>query len=188
MSSRGPGLRGLETREALLLAFFATFVVIARAAMRWHLHVPGHSLLPAALLLVLARACVDRPAAASIVGVLAGLACTALGMGSGGPLIALRIALPGVAVDVGWKLLSGRMPPLWRGALLGAGAGATHFLPVWLAESLAGVPADVVASHALLAAGSKAGFGAVGGAAGMAIAGRLQHHGIIAPGRGAVGG
>jgi len=187
MAVRGLGLRGLETREALLLAFFATFVVIARAAMRWHLHIPGHSLLPAALLLVLARACVDRPAAASIVGVLAGLVCTALGMGSDGPLIALRLALPGVAVDVGWKLLPGRMPPLWFGALLGAGAGATHFLPVWIAESLAGVPAPVVASHALLAAGTKAGFGAAGGAAAMAIAGRLEHHGVIAPSRSASG-
>jgi hypothetical protein len=181
MTGRSVGLRGLETREALLLAFFATFVVIARAAMRWHLHIPGHSLLPAALLLVLARACVDRTAAASIVGVLAGLACTALGMGSGGPLIALKLALPGVAVDVGWKLLPHRRRPLLFGAVLGAGAGATHFLPVVLAEGLAGVPAAVVVAHALLAAGSKAAFGAAGGAAGMAIAERLRHHGVIPP-------
>lgn len=173
--------RELETREALLLAFFATFVVIARAAMRWHLHIPGHSMLGAGLLLVLARACVDRAAAATIVGALAGLACTALGMGRDGPVIALKLALPGLAVDVGWKLFSVRLHPLVRGALLGACAGATQFVPVLIVEGLAGVPAPVVMAHALLAAGSKAAFGAAGGAAGLAVAERLRHHGVIAP-------
>ena len=33
----------LETRDVLLLAFFAAFLVATRAAMRWHLHLPGHS-------------------------------------------------------------------------------------------------------------------------------------------------
>jgi hypothetical protein len=181
MASRTLGRHRLETNEALLLAFFATFVVVVRAAMRWHLHIPGHSLLGAALLLVLARACVHRTASATIVGTLAGLACTALGMGSGGPLIVLRLALPGVAIDLGWTLLPDRIPPLLRGALLGACAGATHFLPVLLAEGLAGVAIPVVLGHALVAAGSKAVFGAAGGAAGMAIAESLRHHGVIPP-------
>ena len=57
---RGPiaALRRLETREALLLAFFATFIVLAKAALRWHLHVPGHVMFATALFLLLARACV----------------------------------------------------------------------------------------------------------------------------------
>ena len=56
----------------------------------------------------------------------------------------------------------------------GAGAGATHFLPVLIAEGLTDVAAAVVMGHALLAAGNKAAFGAVGGAAGSAIAERLR--------------
>lgn len=176
----GP-LRDLETREALLLAFFATFVVLARAAMRWHLHVPGHSMLTAGLLLVLARACLDRGAAATIVGTLAGLTCTALGMGSDGPAIALKLALPGAMIDLGWRLLPRALPPLLRGALLGACAGATHFVPVALVEGLAGLAPRIVLAHALLASGSKAAFGAVGGAVGLALAARLRHHGVIAP-------
>lgn len=180
MAGRALGLRNLETREALLLAFFATFVVLARAAMRWHLHIPGHTMLGAGLLLVLARACVGRATAATLTGTLAGLACAALGMGGGGPLIVLKLALPGLAVDVGWKRLPVRRP-LPRGALLGACAGATQFLPVALLEGLAGVAASVVLGHALLAAGSKAAFGAAGGAAGLAIAERLRHHGLIEP-------
>jgi hypothetical protein len=180
MQGRALGMRGLETREAVLLAFFATFLVVVRAALRWHLHIPGHSMLGAALLLVLARACVDRAAAASVVGTLAGLACTALGMGSDGPLIALKLALPGVAVDLGWRLLPERLPRLLRGGLLGACAGVTHFLPVLIAEGLAGVALSVVLGHALLAAGSKAAFGTLGGAAALAIAERLRQHGVIA--------
>lgn len=180
MAGRALGLRELETREALLLAFFATFLVLARAAMRWHLHVPGHTMLGAALLLVLARACVPRAAAATIAGSLAGLACAGLGMGSDGPLIVLKLALPGVGVDVGWMLLPHRLRPLLRGTLLGVGAGATQLLPVALAEGLAGVEARVVLGHALLSAVTKAAFGAVGGAAGMAVAERLRHHGVIA--------
>lgn len=181
MTSRALGLRALETREALLLAFFATFLVIVRAALRWHLHVPGHSMLGAGLLLVLARACVDRSTAATTVGTLAGLVCTALGMGSGGPLIVLKLALPGLAVDLAWRLLPRRLPRLLRGALLGVCAGATHFLPVLIAEGLAGVAASVVIGHALFAAGSKAAFGAVGGSAALVIAERLRHHGVIHP-------
>jgi hypothetical protein len=54
---RGPAaaLRRLETREALLLAFFATFIVLAKAALRWHLQVPGHVMFATALFLILAR-------------------------------------------------------------------------------------------------------------------------------------
>jgi len=172
--------RKLETREALLLAFFATFMVLARAALRWHVHLTGHAMLANALLLVVARACVERAAAATLTGTLAGLACAGLGMGSGGPLIVLKLMLPGIAVDLGWKRLANLRNPLWRGALLGACAGATHLLPIALVEGLAGVAASVVIGHALLAAGSKAAFGAIGGSLGMAIAVRLRHHGLIA--------
>ncbi len=95
---RGPAaaLRRLETREALLLAFFATFIVLAKAALRWHLHIPGHAMFATALFLLLARACVPRMGAATAVGLLAGLVCAALGMGKGGPLIAVKLVLPGL--------------------------------------------------------------------------------------------
>jgi len=181
MATRRLALPQLSTREAVLLAFFATFVVVVRAAMRWHLHIPGHSMLAGAMLLVLARACVPRAAAATVVGTLAGLVCMALGMGRGGPLILLKLALPGVAVDLAWPLVSARLPAWLRGAVLGACAGAIHFVPVLIAELLTDVDPAVMLGHALFAAGTKAAFGAVGGAAGLVIAERLRHHGVIAP-------
>jgi hypothetical protein len=177
--SRSPLWRQLDTREALLIAFFATFVVLAKAALRWHLHLSGHSMFTTALFLVLARACVRRPGAATLVGVLSGVACALLGMGKGGPLIALKLALPGAIVDLGAAWRPDRFPETWRGALIGAAAGASHFLPVALIEALAGLPADLVLLHAAVSAGTKAGFGALGGVAGAVVASRLRHHGLL---------
>jgi hypothetical protein len=171
--------RAFDTREALLLAFFATFIVLARGALRWHLHVPGHSLFPIALFLVVARACVRRPAAATLVGLLAGIACALLAMGKGGPVIAVKLLLPGVVVDLGARWSRERLAVVWRSALIGAAAGASHFLPVALVERLAGLDADLVLAHAALSAGTKAGFGALGGAAGAVIVARLRHHGLL---------
>jgi hypothetical protein len=180
-----PSRPALEVREALLIAFFATFLVAARAALRWHLHIPGHSMLPAAFALVVVRSCVDRRAAASLCGLVAGVAITGLGMGRGGPILVLKLALPGAVVDVGGLVRSdaeGRARiPLAEGALLGALAGATGFLPVVLVEQWAGVEPAVIALHAATAAGTKAMFGAVGGWAGAWVARELRHHGVIGP-------
>jgi hypothetical protein len=176
---RAAAWRALDTREALLLAFFASFVVLTRAALRWHLNVPGHSMFPAALLLVLARACVPRAGAATSVGLLAGAAVALLGMGKGGPLLVLKLALPGLVVDAGAAAAGARFAAIWAAALVGGAAGATDFVPVALVEAAAGMPADVVVAHAALSAGPKVAFGALGGAAGAAIAARLRHHGLL---------
>jgi len=174
----------IEMREALLIAFFATFLVAARAALRWHLHIPGHSMLPTAFALVVVRSCVDRRAAASLCGLVAGVAITGLGMGRGGPILALKLALPGAVIDLGALGRSderGRADlSLGAGALLGALAGATGFVPVVLVEGWAGALPAVIAVHAATAAGTKALFGALGGWAGAWVARELRHHGVIA--------
>lgn len=168
----------LDQREALLLAFFAAFVVLAKAALRWHLHLPGHSMFATVLLLVVARSCVPRRGAATLVGLLSGVTCTLLGMGQGGPLIALRLILPGTVVDLGAGR-SGKRLASGRAALIGALAGASHFAPVALAETLAGLSPDLVLAHAALSAAAKAAFGALGGAAAVVIVARLRHHGLL---------
>lgn len=176
--------RRLETREALLIAFFATFLVAGRAALRWHLHIPGHSMAPTAFALVVVRSCVDRRAAASLCGLVAGVAVAGLGMGRGGPILALKLVLPGAVVDLGAGSSSGgdgrARFSLGAGALLGALAGATGFVPVVLVEGWAGVEPAVIALHAATAAGTKAVFGAAGGWAGAWVARELRHHGVIA--------
>jgi len=173
--------RRLETREVLLVAFFAAFLVASRAALRWHLHLPGHAMLPAAFGLVVVRSCVDRRAAASLCGAIAGAAVAALGMGKGGPLIVLKLLLPGAVVDAGASLRRGARPiPIPYGALLGALAGLSAVVPLVIVEALAGAGASVIALHALASGAGKLAFGAVGGAAGAWVARELDHHGLLA--------
>ena len=82
-------------------------------------------------------------------------------------------------VDLGACWSREHLSVAWRAALIGAAADASHFLPVALVETLAGLDADLVLAHAALSAGTKAGFGALGGAAGAAIVARLRHHGLL---------
>jgi hypothetical protein len=171
--------RAFETREALLLACFATLVVLARAALRLRLHVPGHMMFATALFLILARGLVRRPGAATATGLLAGLVCAALGMGRGGPLVVLRMALPGLVVDLGAGLGERTLPETLRWPLVGALAGASDFVPAAAVELLAGAPGALVVQHALVASGTKAAFGALGGLAALAILRRLRDHGML---------
>jgi hypothetical protein len=173
----------ITTREALLIAFFATFLVTARAAMRWHLHVPGHAMIASTFGLVLVRSCVDHRGAATLCGALAGLACAALGMGKGGPIVALKLTLPGAVVDaatLGADRGRAVVTPL-RGAAIGGVAGASGFAPLVLVEWLADVAPQLIVLHALASASGKALFGAVGGAAGAWVARELRHHGVLDP-------
>jgi hypothetical protein len=173
--------RRLETREAMLIALFALGLVAARAAMRWHVHVPGHAMIASTFALVLVRSCVDRRMAATLAGTLAGLVCAALGMGRGGPLIVLKLALPGAVVDAATARDPGGRAriPIGRGLWIGALAGASGFVPAVLVEWLAGLDARLIVLHGLAAAGGKAFFGALGGAAGAWVARELHHHGIL---------
>jgi len=178
---RGPAaaLRRLETREALLLAFFATFIVLAKAALRWHLQVPGHVMFATALFLILARGCVPRPGAATAVGLLAGLVCAALGMGKGGPLIVAKLVLPGLLVDAGFALPRGSLPETLRGGDPRRSGGCLGLPPGGGSRAPGGSAGGIVAQQAALSAGTKAAFGALGGWAAVAILRRLRDHGII---------
>lgn len=172
----------IETREALLIALFATLLVAARAALRWHLHVPGHAMFASAFGLVLVRSCVDLRFAGTLCGLLAGAACAALGMGKGGPLIVLKLALPGAIVDLaslGGGAGGRANVSILGGACVGALAGASGFAPVLLIEWLTDVDPSLIALHALVAASTKSAFGAAGGAAAAWVARELRHHGVL---------
>ena len=175
---------GFDTRELLLIAFFAAFLVASRAALRWHLHVPGHSMLAAGFGLVLVRICVDRRGAALLCGTLAGMGIAALGMGQGGPLLVLKLAVPGALVDLGAALETtvgrrARSTRLVSGLFLGAAAGAGAVAPVALVEWLAGVDGGVIALHAVTGGVGRIGFGALGGMGAAWVGGELVHHGLV---------
>jgi len=181
LSARRASRLAIDTREALLLAFLAGFIVALRAALRWHLHITGHSMLATAFALVVARSCVERRFAATTCGALAGLVAASLGMGKAGPFLIPMLALPGLAVDlVAWVAGAAALRrTLLHGTAVGAAAGALTFFPTAAVEALAGMDLRVVALHALTSAGAKAAFGALGGAAGAWVARELEHHGLL---------
>jgi len=171
----------LETREILLIVFFAAFLVAAKAAMRWHIHVPGHAMIGTAFGLVLVRHCVDRRSAATLAGLIAGVIIAILGMGKGGPLLLLKFALPGAVVDLGTALGPRRGAPIsiGTGVFLGALAGTSGVIPLVLIEWLADADPAVIALHALGSGIGKMLFGAAGGAAAAWVARELAHHGLL---------
>ncbi len=65
-------------REALLLGFCATFIVLTRAALRIHFSLPGHSMFFLIFFLLMARGCVPKIGAPTLVGIIAGLVCMML--------------------------------------------------------------------------------------------------------------
>jgi hypothetical protein len=175
-------IRPLALREALLLAFLATGVMAAKAALRWHLHLTGHAMLTTVGLLVLARLCVARVGAATVVGLLAGIASALLGMGKGGPLIVVKLVLPALVVDAAGAIAPARLLDTRVAVMVGALAGASHFLPVAVVELVAGLSPAVALGHAAFSAAAKAAFGALGGWGAAVIGARLRDHGLLPAG------
>jgi hypothetical protein len=105
-------MKKFTLQEALFLAFCACFIVITRAVFRLHLNIPGHAMFFTMFFLILGRGCVPKMGAATLVGLLAGLLCTLLGMGKGGPLILMKFLFPALMVD-----LVGFFPPDWPEAM-----------------------------------------------------------------------
>ncbi len=93
------GLR-FTLREALLLGFCATFIVLSRASLRLHFSLPGHTMAVMMFFLLLARGCVPKAGAATLVGFISGIACILLGMTKAPPLLATNFVLPAIVVDL----------------------------------------------------------------------------------------
>jgi hypothetical protein len=171
--------RGFTTREALFLGFCATFVVLTRVALRWHLNLPGHSALFLAFFLLLGRACVPRTGAATFVGGVAGVVVALLGMGRGGPLLLLKLLLPGLVVDAGAAFaprFAGRVAIC---ALLGALSTLPRGLVLAPLEWLLGMDAELLILKTVLASAAAMVFGAVGGALVPPIYRRLAANGLL---------
>lgn len=171
--------RLFDLRQSLYLAFCGTFVVIARAGLRLHLHITGHSMFFNLFFLMLARGAVRRFGAATLAGALAGLLCLVMGLGKGDVVLVLRYGLLGLVVDLAALV----RPSLFRSYLacfvVGALAAATRGLWLGLADLLAGMDAALIAQHVLLSSGMNMIFGAAGGLLVPPVIKRLETNGLI---------
>ncbi len=171
--------RWFDLRQSLYLAFCGTFVVIARAGLRLHLHVTGHSMFFNLFFLMLARGAVRRFGAATLAGLLAGLLCLVMGLGKGGVVLVLRYGLLGLVVDLAAMI----SPSLFRSylacLLVGALAAATRGIWLGLADLMAGMELAVMLQHVLLSSGMNMIFGAAGGLLVPPVVRRLEINGLI---------
>ena len=171
----------LPLKESLFLGFCAVLLLATKAALRWHLGLSGHAMFFTVFFLLLARGCVPFRTAATMTGLLAGLAATVLGMGKGGPLVMLNLVFPALAVDLGALLLPAMLRSYWQCALVGALAGATKFIGAAALDFLVGMNRVILWEHALLESAAAMVFGGAGALLLPPVVRRLVAYGVIPP-------
>jgi len=174
-----PITKRFTLQEAICLGFCASLIVITRGVLRLHLNVPGHAMFFTMFFLILARGCVPRLGAATLVGLVAGLLCTLLGMGKGGPLIILKFVIPGLIVDAGGIIYSGFPGSYMACALIGAIASASRFLTIIVVEWVIGMDWSLILQHAALSSSFGVLFGAAGSMMAPLVIRRLKGSGLI---------
>jgi hypothetical protein len=171
--------KNFSLQDAIYLGFCATFIIITRAGLRLHLKIPGHSMFFMLFFLMLARASVQKRGAATLVGLIAGILGTILGMGKGGPLNILKFVLPAFFVDAAFIVFP-FIPSSYLACIItGAIASSTRFVPSVLIDWLVGMDRAIIVQHALIGAGMGMIFGGVGSAMVPPLVRRLKNHGLI---------
>lgn len=175
-------MKRMTLQEAICLGFCATFIVIARAVFRLHLNIPGHAMFFTLFFIILGRGCVPRLGAATLVGLVAGLLCTLLGMGKGGPLIILKFLIPGLIVDVGGIIYPGFPRKYLACAVIGAIAAASRFLTIIIVEWIVGMDWALILQHAVISSSFGVLFGTAGSLMAPPVIRRLTASGLISQG------
>lgn len=170
---------GFSLRESLLAGFCAASIMLAEQFLHIPLHLPGHRVLPLAFFLLLVRACVRPPWAASLTGLLAGIMALSFGMGHGGPIQVMKFLVAGIIADLASLALPLVTRSLPFGFLAGAMVGASWVPLSLLEDRLVGMGMSLALGHSLIKASSAAAFGAVGGALVPGVARRLRATGLL---------
>jgi len=166
-------------REALVLGFCATFIVLTRAALRLHLSLPGHSMFFLLFFLLMARGCVPKIGSATLVGVISGLVCLMLGMAKMGPLILANFVLPALAVDVAGAIYPRMVSSHVACLLVGILAAASKSVSAIGIDFLMGMEEEVILQHVVITTTSGAIFGALGASLVPPVVKRLQANNLI---------
>lgn len=166
-------------REALLLGFCATFVILTRAALRLHFSLPGHSMFFMMFFLLMARGCVPRVGAPTMVGLISGLICMLLGMTKMGPLILANFVLPGVIVDIG-GIIYPRMTTSFIACLvIGTIASASKNISGIGLDMLLGMEREIIIRHLIITTIGSALFGSLGSLLVPPVIRRLQANNLV---------
>ncbi len=169
-----------STFQLILLALFATLVVVAKIALRLPLQLPGHSGIFWVTIIIVAAGVVPKPGACSVVGLTSGLIAGFMGMGDFGALNTfLSYTAVGVGTDLALLLL--RDPEnLVVAVLAGTFGHLGKFLVKWGMGIVTGAPVGFVALGLVRALASYIIFGALGGLLGGLTLVALRRAGFFA--------
>ena len=166
-------------REALVLGFCATFIVLTRAALRLHLSLPGHSMFFLMFFLIMARGCVPKIGATTLVGVISGFVCLMLGMAKMGPLILANFVLPAIVVDVAGAIYPRLVASYVACLLVGMLAAASKNISGIGIDLLMGMEEEIILRHLAITTVSSAIFGALGSLLVPPVVRRLRANNLI---------
>jgi len=172
-------LQAFSLADALLLAALALLLVAFKAMVRLKLGLTGHSMFLLVLVFLLARGLVPHRGSVLYCGLMAGLLAMVMGVGKGGPLILMKMALPALTMEIALLLLPMAAWTLWQAVLVAlAGMLAWLFKGV-LGLWLAGAESEVI----MLQMGWKMlGGGLFSILAALLVPGvmrKLAHHGLV---------
>ena len=166
-------------REALLLGFCATFIILTRAGLRLHLHLPGHVMFFTMFFYLTARGCVPKIGSVTLVGLIVSLASILLGMGTKGPVVFVKFLLPALLVDLAGAVSPAFVTSMFACALVGAVAAAVRALSDTGLEWLSGMEEEVILRKTVITACLFALYGGLGSLAVPSIIRRLRKNGLI---------
>jgi len=176
--------RRFTLREGILLGFCATFIILARAGLRLHLHLPGHVMFFTMFFYLLARGCVPKIGSATLVGLIVSLASLLLGMGTKGPVVFAKFLLPALLVDIAGYLFPAFVNSMVACALVGAVAAAARALcDTWI-EWLSGMEGEIILQKTVITASLFAFYAGLSALAVPSIIRRLRRNGLIDQGSG----
>ena len=171
--------RRFTLREAVLLCFCATLIVLTRAGLRLHLHLPGHVMFFTMFFFLLSRGCVPKVGAATLVGLITSLASVLLGMGSGGAMVLVKFLLPALVVDLAAIIAPGFVTSLLACAAVGVIASLSRAFVNTGVEWLLGMDEEIMLQKTVISAGLNGLWGGLGALAVPAIIRRLRKNGLI---------
>ncbi len=169
-----PPRRWLAPRELAIAALVTAFIVAAKLALRMPIRVPGHTGIWWMAALVLGRGAIRKQGAGTLIGVATGILATMLIPGSEGLLQGVKYAAAGAAVDLGAFVTGERLDNPIAGALTGALANLAKLGAGTLIAYALGLPAELPRGRTGHSIRQHVVFGAIGGALGSWVLGRLR--------------
>lgn len=166
-------------REALLLGFCATFIVVTKATLRMKLGISGHAMFFLIFFLLLARGIVPKTGAATLVGLLAGAISIALGLAHRGPIIMFNFVLPALVIDLAGIFLPRFTSSFLLCLLVGGIASTSKGITEAVTLFLIGAPPDIILQKTLIEVSGGVLFGMLGSLPVSAIIRKLKTNRLI---------